>query len=367
MGKDTTDYYDALAIHFDSAAIGAPDTPELRQIIAFLFSPQEAQLAATAPFVPQPAAKLAIAAGMEPDEALPILEAMADKGLMYQRKTKKAQYFSLLPLMPGIAEMQFMGGEVNEQKRHLAHLFEAYYEPGFAPALHQASQVSRPYSRVIPVGRTVEGKQEILPYEQAEKVLEDASAIAVTNCYCRQEAEIRGEGCSAPKEVCLMFGPFARFVSEKGLARLVDLEEAKKILEKAEDAGLVHVTDNVAQGANFMCNCCGCCCMFLRSITKLNLVGTVAQAGFVAEVDPESCTSCEGCLDACQVGAISMEEDKPAMVDPHLCLGCGQCQTVCAMDAIEMQRRQTKPPAKNFGELAQGISQGRKDAAAAVS
>ncbi len=362
MAKITTDSYDALAAHLDRSPIGAPPAPELRPIIEALFTPEQAALAAKAPFRPTAAAELARAAGMDLAQAAPLLEAMADRGVMYQRQGQDGDYYSLLPLLPGMAELQFMGGEVSEEKRELAWLFEDYYRPGFGPALVRAGHAGTPYSRVIPVGRTVEGRQEILPYEQAEQVLRDARAIAVTTCYCRHESELRGQGCGAPKDVCLMFGAFAKYVAKKGKARLIELDEALKILERAEEAGLVHVTDNVASGANFMCNCCGCCCMFLRTITELNQLGGVAQAGFVAEVDPAECSECGACLDACQVGAIRMD-DAPAVVDYDRCLGCGQCKTVCSFDAVNMRRRTTTAPAADFVSLGRAIAAGRADAA----
>lgn len=359
MSKTTTDSYEALAAHLDRSPIGAPDAPELRPILEALFTPEQAGLAASVPFRPAKAADLARDAGMELSQAAPLLEAMADKGLMYQRRTPEGDYYSLLPLLPGMAELQFMGGESSEEKRELARLFENYYRPGFGPALLRAGQAGNPYSRVIPVGRTVEEQQEILPFEQAEQVLKDAKAIAVTTCYCRHEAGLRGEGCDAPKDVCLMFGAFAKYVAKKGKARIIELDEALSILKRAEDAGLVHVTDNVASGANFMCNCCGCCCMFLRTITELNQVGGIAQAGFVAEVDPAECSECGACEDACQVGAITMN-DAPAVVDYDRCLGCGQCKTACAFGAIAMRRRQALAPADDFAGLTRAISAGRE-------
>ena len=39
-------------------------------------------------------------------------------------------------------------------------------------------------------------------------------------------------------------------------------------LDRAEQAGLVHLTDNVQDKVNFICNCCGCCCGFLGTVTN---------------------------------------------------------------------------------------------------
>lgn len=353
--KHTTDSYEQLARHMDQAPIGAPHTAELVEILQVLFSPAEAELAARLPFKPTGLEELAQDLGMETGKLGHTLEAMADRGLVYQ----SGRRFSLLPLVPGMAETQFMGGQNGEAKKRLARLFENYYKPGIGQAM---VDLPLPYSRAIPVGKVVENHQEILPYEQAAEVVKTASYTALTSCYCREQAELLGKGCAHPKEVCLLFGPFARFAVEKGWAKEIGQEEALKTLDKATEAGLIHVTDNVAKGANFMCNCCGCCCMFLKTLTQLKHPGAVAPAGFVAEVDRAACTACGACVEACQVEAIRQEDDEPATVDPDYCLGCGQCEAACFFDAINLERRgKINPPPADWLELSRAIIAGRRE------
>lgn len=352
--NNTIEAYEMLAAHMDEAPLGAPYTKELVDILAALFSPEEARIAARLPFKPVRLDELARELGREKEELAGILTGLADRGLLYQNKER----FGLLPLVPGMAETQFMSGEASPHKRHLAQLFADYYRPGIGLAL-----VSRelPYSRVIPVGRVVESRQEILPYEQAAEVVRAAGYRALTNCYCRQEAELLGHGCGHPKDVCLLFGPFARYVVQKGWAREVDEAEALEVLDRAEEAGLVHVTDNVAQGANFMCNCCGCCCLFLKTLTQLKSPGAVAPAGFVAEVDRAECTACGACAEACQVDAIRQQGDEPAVVDPDMCLGCGLCQGACHFGAMSMERRdKAEQPPADWRQLTGRLMAGRQ-------
>jgi len=54
-----------------------------------------------------------------------------------------------------------------------------------------------------------------------------------------------------------------------------------------------------------------------------------------AVVDPEKCTGCESCVEACPVEAISMKDDK-AVVDPDTCSECGVCVDTCPVEAISM-------------------------------
>lgn len=358
--KHTTESYEQLARHMDEAPIGAPYTADLVEILQSLFTPAEADLASRLPFKPtrleELAREMGPKLGMVAGELGQTLEAMADRGLVFQSGDR----FSLLPLVPGMAETQFMGGQTGEAKIDLAQLFENYYPSGIGQAM---IDLPLPYSRVIPVGKTVENFQEILPYEQAAEVVKQASYTALTSCYCREQADLLGKGCKHPKDVCLMFGPFARFAVQKGWAEEINQEEALKTLDKASEAGLIHVTDNVAENPNFMCNCCGCCCMFLKTLTQLKHPGAVAPAGFMAEVDRAECTACGACVDACQVEAIRQEDDEPATVDPDYCLGCGQCKAACFFDAIKLERRDNiKPPPQSWPELAGRIKAGRQGA-----
>lgn len=347
-----------LALRLDQAPLGAPQGPGLLAILEALFSPAEAQAACLVPLgKPAPLSRLAQDSGRDAGELGEILDGLAGRGLCYQRQTPQGAYYSLLPVVPGMAETQFMSGQVNEDKRHLARLFAAYYAPGLGRSLVEAAA---PYSRVIPVGRAVQSNQEILPFEQAEQVVRGAGAMALGHCYCRHEAELNGQGCGAPKDVCLIFGPFARFAVDKGIAQPADLKTAMAALERAEMASLVHVTDNVRQGANFLCNCCGCCCMFLKTITQLKSPGAVAQAGYLAVVDQDNCTACGQCRDICQVAAPQPNEEAFA-VDPALCLGCGHCSLACPTGAIGMERRPRPEPPAAYADLLAALAQGRAE------
>lgn len=159
-----------------------------------------------------------------------------------------------------------------------------------------------------------------------------------------------GHGCGKPKDVCLTFGPFADFLVKKGFAQTADLKKALDALERAEMAGLVHVTDNVAEGATFLCNCCGCCCLFLKTITQLKRPGAVAQAAYEAQVDPDQCTACGQCREVCQVQAPE-PGDETYIVNPALCLGCGLCQQSCPTGAITLNRKPRPAPHAHRGEL----------------
>lgn len=54
-----------------------------------------------------------------------------------------------------------------------------------------------------------------------------------------------------------------------------------------------------------------------------------------AQVNPDLCSGCESCVDACPTEAISMVDGK-AVVDPDECTECEACVEVCPEEAISM-------------------------------
>ena len=52
-------------------------------------------------------------------------------------------------------------------------------------------------------------------------------------------------------------------------------------------------------------------------------------------VDPQTCTGCESCIEACPLEAIEMQGDV-AVIDPEICGDCGACVDACPVEAISM-------------------------------
>ena len=65
-------------------------------------------------------------------------------------------------------------------------------------------------------------------------------------------------------------------------------------------------------------------------------IADVGLVGFVIpEVDPEFCSSCGLCKDACPDCAISVS-DAPPIFDTEACLGCYRCKEACPEDCIKV-------------------------------
>lgn len=207
--------------------------------------------------------------------------------------------------------------------------------PQFARILDKV--LVKPFTRIIPVQKAVEaGNQQILDFESAMYMIENAGAIAVTKCTCRLIAH----RCERPLEVCLQIDNAARYTIDRGSGREIDKNEAMEILSLAEKEGLVHITMNKAAAGHFICNCCGCCCQTLPLTISEGLKLT-DPSRYRAKIDIQLCSGCGLCLDRCYFNAIEEITGKDGnsimKVLDDKCLGCGLCTVTCPEDAIILE------------------------------
>jgi ferredoxin len=325
--------YRKLAQTLDSIPHGFPATEsgiELR-LLAKIFTPEEAALAAVMRLNREPAGTIAHRAGIDPDRASRTLKAMARQGLIRAGRKEGQLAFGLLPFVVGFYEEQ-----LPRMDRELAELFEQYFQEAqgavsrFAPAIH----------RVIPVEEAIPAGIEIYPYERATELLEQAKAWGVRNCICRVQQKLIGKGCERPIENCLVFAPVEGVFDHSETTRAISKGEALHILREAEEAGLVHSPGNFRDGHFYICNCCTCCCAVLRSVAEFSIPTAIARSGFQAVVDAELCAGCGDCLARCSFGALMVPDAVGVcVVDPGCCVGCGLCIAVCPTEALHMARR----------------------------
>jgi ferredoxin len=316
---------DAIPNGFPATESGA----ELR-LLAKMFTPEEAALASQMRLGREPVADIAARADMDPETAYRMLKTMVRKGLIRYRKADGQLIFGLMPFAVGFYEEQ-----LPRMDKEMAALFEAYFQEiqGLSAVTGGPALL-----RVIPVGEAVPVDLEIYPYERATEMIENAKSWGVRKCICRVQQHLIGKGCDHETETCLMFAPVAGYSFNSEMDRVIDKEEALRILAEAEEAGLVHTTGNYRDGLSYICNCCSCCCGVLRGLAEFDVPTAVAHSGFQAVVDTELCIGCEDCVPRCQFGALAVPEDV-CMVDVARCVGCGVCATVCPTDALRLERR----------------------------
>jgi electron transport complex protein RnfB len=175
----------------------------------------------------------------------------------------------------------------------------------------------------------------IQPYERVSQIIDLHTMFAVADCICRKERAIIGDGCGRLQEACMMFGPAASYYIENGIGRAISKEDARNILIMAEDEGLVHCSTNTSGGQLYICNCCSCCCLLMKNITKYGNPKVLIKSNYYATNDVDRCNDCGICVDRCQVHAIRIK-DGVAIINKEQCIGCGLCVTKCATGSLSM-------------------------------
>lgn len=333
--------------------IGLVDSDKLRQILALLFDEREAFVASRFPLEEATLKELVRRTGIPAAELLPLLERMADKGLVMDMPYGGETYYLLMPGLIGFFEFTFMKNRTDLPMARLAQLMKEYLEESQAGEFFGSrTQLTRslPYEEHIPV------TSEITSYDRAREIIREAGFGAVGLCYCRHKKEHLDQSCakSAPVEgICISLGSAARFMTRRGFAREKSVAELLAVLDHARTFNLTHITDNIRHKPSFICNCCGCCCELLAGV-QMGYHNGIAKTGLTAVIDPQRCNGCGLCFPACNVKAIALpvgvtfaaNSQRIAGINTGICLGCGACVSACKRGALAMipaANRQTPP------------------------
>lgn len=329
--------YEQLREILDSHPSTAPKGDAIDEILRILFTPDEAAIAVKMNFKPKNPASLATSSGVSESEAEKRLESMADKGIIFSRTKDGKKSYGLVPLIPGVFEFPFMKGGGTPMHDRLAKLWEAYHHESLGASF---AGNPTPMMRVIAVEKSVTPKDQIHPYEEVKHLIENSNYVALTKCACR----VSVAKCDKPKEVCLIFDGVGEFLVERGFARWISKSEGMKVLDEAEAAGLVHTSNNSADKASVICNCCPCCCTILRARTQLNHPHGFEPSRFTALVTSGDCIACGVCADdRCPMQAVEVGDDA-AFVQEEKCIGCGLCVSTCPAGAMGLVERKQIPP-----------------------
>ncbi|MDA8136128.1 MAG: 4Fe-4S binding protein [Desulfobacteraceae bacterium] len=326
-----TDVYKRLAKHLDRLPAGYPVTEsgvELR-ILKHLFTPEEAEAAVVLTLFPEFADSIARKLGKNESDIEPFLYGMSRKGLI--GRSGKGQYkYMAGAFCHGIWEYH-----VNSLDKDLVHDVNEYI-----PQIWEKTWVKQETQqhRVVPVSKSICVEMNVMPYQRAENMIKQQSKIVVVPCICRKEQRLIGHGCGKPLDVCLMFGGSAYFYEQNNIGRSISQEEALEILNKGIEAGLVLQPSN-SQNPYVICMCCGCCCLVLKNLNKMDEPARIACTHYYVTVSKDDCTGCGNCEDICQMGAIKVESES-ADVNPARCIGCGLCVTRCEFDAITLVEKE---------------------------
>ncbi len=333
-----------------------PKIKDSLKLLQFWFSPKEAKIISkfnTPMLDSYSVEKMAKKVKMSEEEVQNIFSKLVKKGLLFNfvnKQDNNTLYYALPPLFPGLFEWYFSSIFVNpDEKREGAKIFHKLEKEIFSDF---ASNYE--ISRVIPAIRgekTINldqsvdvGQNQILLFEDVEKILDNSWSIGVMPCPCRVYHGILGDACDRPIDVCINLNSVAEYIDRVGIGRKISKAEALEILEKCEKAGLVHVANNQSDKHTFICNCCPDCCGFLHLYNKYKfLKGAVRKSNFLPKVENSLCVKCKKCVEMCPADAVFIKygnkedlSDAEVIIREEICLGCGVCASNCSKKAITL-------------------------------
>jgi Pyruvate/2-oxoacid:ferredoxin oxidoreductase delta subunit len=324
-----------------ASRIGLAQSQLIADIWRLIANPEEARLLLA---LPGNAPALAEKCGLPEHEVAQMLQTLFVKGVAFpSAKTDPPTYKMSRDLV------QFHDASIlwPDAPQEFLDLWQEFMEREWPEVAITFSQMMpRPFTRVIPVGVTIQAKTHILAFEDIKEIVENAQTISVTKCTCRLTAH----KCDKKLEACLQINRGAEYNIARGTGRKLTKEEALEIVSDAEQDGLIHVVMNKQEVDQFICNCCPCCCQTMPILIQRG-ISVVEPSRFAALVDPETCSSCGTCIERCYFSAITLEEGESASVDQSRCMGCGLCQVTCPTEAISMVEVRSSDfiPQKLFG------------------
>ncbi len=325
--------YLKLAKVLDTLPNGFPATESGVEIklLKRIFRPEDTELFCDLRLSFETAQQISERTGRQLDGLEDHLIEMWQRGQIFGVDIGGIMVFKMVPWAIGIYEFQ-----LPHMDREMAEMCDEFMKVWSDQFFRRKPQLMQ----VVPIEKEIESKQIALSYEQVSNIIENSQCRAVFDCICRKEKHLLGDGCDKPLEICTAYAPIPGVFDNSPIYREISKEEAYAVLNKAEEAGLVHLTWNIKRGHFYICNCCGCCCHVLTSINDLGInASDVINSNYYAEIDSDECVVCNTCIDErCQVGAIEAGTDFNQVIRDK-CIGCGLCVTTCSTEAIKLIRK----------------------------
>ena len=324
--------------------IGLFDNDKLRRILELLFSREEAFVASRFPLEEATLPELCRQTGLAAGSLSPILETMADKGLVMDLPYNGTTYYLLMPGLIGFFEFTFMKQRADLPVEELARLMTEYLYDDLEQGQGREFFGSKtPLTRSLTYEEHIPVSSVVTSYESAREIIRQADFGAVGMCYCRHKKQHLHDSCKkgAPVEgICISLGTAARFMARRGFAEQRSTKELLAVIDRARELHLTHITDNIRHKPSFICNCCSCCCELLGGIRQ-GFINGVAKAGFMAQVDHETCIGCGLCVKACNIVGLSIEhiyctKKRRVTIREDICLGCGACIGTCPTGSLSL-------------------------------
>ena len=321
--------------------IGLGQSKRIAGLFQIIADPAEADLLLALPGnTPVAAEKL----GRPEDEVAGMLHNLFVKGLVFPSSKTDPPTYKMCRDLVQFHDASILWPAAPQEFLDLWRDFMESEWPDLAKAVSKS--VPRPFTRVIPVGISIQAKTHVLAFEDIKEIIENSRNITVTKCTCR----LSMHKCDKKLEACLQINRGADYNLARGTGKQLTKQEALDLVRQCELDGLIHVVMNKQDVDQFICNCCPCCCQTMPVLIEHN-ISVIEPSRFAAQVDADLCSSCGTCLERCYFGAINQEDDETAKVNPEKCMGCGLCQVTCPTEALSMVEVRPRDfvPEKLFG------------------
>jgi Pyruvate/2-oxoacid:ferredoxin oxidoreductase delta subunit len=303
------------------------NSPVMLKIWRTLCDEREANIVNSLPATTE---ELATKFGTPVEEMQTILDKLFKRGVVIDSVKGNITTYRMPKHPLQLHDWTLSGPDASEE---LMELWREFGETDYPALLDLLYQIKMPaFMRVVPIDESISTESQVLVSEDAVKLLQSASTIALTDCVCRKLTH----KCDRPVDVCLQLNRAAEFAIKRGTGKKISLEEGVEVLKRAKDAGLVHFTENSANRVNMLCNCCDCCCELLRFAKDAKNRAIFNPSRYEASVDADTCTMCNVCVDACPMDAIQADSGDVVVVNKNNCIGCGVCAHLCPADAISL-------------------------------
>jgi ferredoxin len=339
--------YERLVERLNRFPQGAPPSDLLNKILGLLFSEPEARLVSLLPIRPFNVEKAASAWQMTPGRAEKILDRLASRAILLDIDRDGETFYVLPPPMAGFFEFSMMRVNRSVDQKVLSELFYQYLnvEEDFVRELFTLGDTQLGRVFVHEPALSADNALHVLDYERASEVIRTASHRGISMCYCRHKMHHMERACDSPLDICMTFNTSAASLIRHGHAREVDAAEGMDLLRQAYESGLVQFGENVRQGVNFICNCCGCCCEAMIAARRFAILNPVHTTNYIPRVELSSCNGCGKCISACPVEAMTLvsanDPEKPkrktAKLNTEICLGCGVCVRTCPENSLSLE------------------------------
>lgn len=340
--------YTRLREFMDKLPGGYPATPtgvEIR-ILKKLWTPDEAELTMKLKNEPEEVQAIARRIGVDEKQMAETLEAMAQKGIIYRVRSGGKKLYQAYQFVIGVYEFQ-----LKNLDREFCELFEEY----LPYAGMNVTGLQNKQMRVVPVESAVGTGKGVAPYNQVRELVKRQKVFSVQDCICRKEQELMDNKCNYPRDLCLGFNDFAQFFIDNNMAREIPVDECLKLLDKAEEKGLVLSPSNTGEELFAIC----CCCPLLRFSKPAPRPADLVHSYYEAKIDPDECTGCGDCTGRCPMDAIREGDNVSEVIDGR-CIGCGLCVSVCPVEAISLVAKPgMEAPPKDFVEMMKRVAEER--------